>query len=631
MRAPPLDLRLVPAALAVWATCLAAVRVPPRAAATCAGVLALAALAVAAVAARGARDGEEPGRDRGVTAATGILRTLSKHASGGPRASSSPYPRGPSGLRRAGGHAVLVLVVSAAALASTAAQGAVRDAGLLAAVTAEHAVVRVTGTVRSAVTPVRGGPSWSAEGDRFRVVLVVEHLSGRGRSGPAAAPVLVLAGSTWRDVPYGSRVRALGALERTGPGDAMAAMLVVRGPPRQVTAPGPVHRVVAGLRGGLLRASAGLPADQRGLVPGTAIGDTSRIPTDLDAAMRVAGLTHVTAVSGAHFAIVGAVVLALATVVGLPRSARGGVVAVAMTGFVLLVHPAPSVLRAAVMGAVGVLALVLGRPARAVPALAACVLVLLLIDPWLAGSIGFALSVVATAGIVLGTGPLADGMSPLLGERGARLVAVPLAAQCACGPVVALLAPGLTTYAVPANVLAAPAIVPATVLGVLATVVAPWWDWGAELLVQGSGWATWWVAGTARFFAGLPGARLPWPEPPAGPLLLGVVTLGAVVGIARRRPRPVGAACPSVAGCAACHPLRAAPPATTVPPGDRRPGRRWSGTRPRPLPWSWSAGPSASSPSGPSPASSGRSGRRSPTRRSRVSRGPPTPRGRSGW
>jgi competence protein ComEC len=133
---------------------------------------------------------------------------------------------------------------------------------------------------------------------------------------------------------------------------------------------------------------------------------------------------------------------------------------------------------------------------------------------------------------------LAARLAPPVPEPVARFVMVPVAAQLACGPVVALLAPGLTTYAVPANLLAAPAVVPATVLGVLAALVAPWWEAGGAVLARGAGWAAWWVAATARLFAGLPGAQLPWPAPPVGPVLLVVATLGVVVALVRPRRRP---------------------------------------------------------------------------------------------
>jgi competence protein ComEC len=502
------DLRLLPAAAACWGACLVGVRLPPRAGI----VLAVLTVIVVGVVLRG------PPR-RSAAAA----RPAARHRS----------PRG---------HVVLVLLVVGAALGSAGSQRAVRDAGLLAALVTDGAQVRVVGTVRSEPVPLRSTSPWDADRERFRVDLALEHVTGRGRSGPAAARVLVLAGDRWRDVAYGSRVEAFGTLEPTGPGDSARAILVVRGPPSPRSGAGVLDRRVRTVRQALLRVSDGLPADRRGLVPGAAIGDTSRVPDDLDDALRVAGLTHITAVSGAHFAIVGGVVLALTAAFGVPRPARAAVVGLAMAGFVLLVHPAPSVLRAAVTGAVGVAALVLGRPSRAVPALAACVVVLLVVDPWLAGSVGFTLSVTATAGIVLGSGPLARGMTPLVPERAARVVAVPLAAQCACGPVVALLAPGLPTYAVPANLVAAPAVAPATVLGVLAALLAPWWEGGGTACARAAGWATAWIAAVARTAAGLPGSSLPWPAAPWGPLLLAVATAGVVLAVVRPWRRPAAPA-----------------------------------------------------------------------------------------
>lgn len=518
MRVPPLDLRLLPAATACWTTCLVGVRLAPRTATSVAVAAALVAC-LAALLGRG-----KPGR---------------RHRTGGGADGVLGPPARRTGVARLRGHVVLVLLVTSAGMASSASQRAVRDGGLLGSLVAESAQVRVVGRIASEPVPLRSTTPWGArDGDRVRVDLAVEHVVGRGWAGAASAPVLVLAGDRWRDVAYGSRVEALGTLEPTAPGDASAALLVVRGPPTLRAGPGVVDGRVRTVRQALLRVSEGLPPDQRGLVPGAAIGDTSRIPADLDAALRVAGLTHITAVSGAHFAIVGAVVLALTALTGVPRVARGAVVGLAMAAFVLLVHPTPSVLRAAAMGAVGVSALVLGRPSRAVPALAATIVVLLVVDPWLAGSVGFTLSVVATAGIVLGSGPLAGGMVPPLPERAARVVAVPLAAQCACGPVVALLAQGLPSYAVPVNLLAAPAVAPATVLGVLAALLAPWWEAGGTACATAAGWATAWIATVARVAVGLPGSQLPWPAPPWGPILLVVATAGLVLAIVRPwRPR----------------------------------------------------------------------------------------------
>src|SRR5699024_8124394 len=111
--------------------------------------------------------------------------------------------------------------------------------------------------------------------------------------------------------------------------------------------------------------------------------------------------------------------------------------------------------------AAGLLAVLLGRPSQAVAALCVTVVLLLLVDPWLARSYGFALSVLATAGLVLGTAPIARTLARVVPRWLAVAVAVPVAAQLACAPVIVLLDPSVSLYAVPANLLAAPALVPA--------------------------------------------------------------------------------------------------------------------------------------------------------------------------
>ena len=251
-------------------------------------------------------------------------------------------------------------------------------------------------------------------------------------------------------------------------------------------------------------------------MPGAAIGDVSRVPQDLVAAMRTVGLTHITAVSGSHFALLGGAVLALTGALALPRGLRSLIGVAVLTGLVLLVHPQPSVVRAAVMGAVGCLGLVVGRRSSAVPALATAVVVLLVVDPWLSRSAGFALSVLATGGIVLMAARLTSLLQHVLPRWLAIAVSVPVAAQAVCAPVLVLLDPAVSVYAVPANVLAAPALVPATLLGVATTVVAPWWPAAATGLATGAGGATWWVASVARTGAALPGAQLPWDGGPLG-------------------------------------------------------------------------------------------------------------------
>ena len=125
------------------------------------------------------------------------------------------------------------------------------------------------------------------------------------------------------------------------------------------------------------------------------------------------------------------------------------------------------------MGLIGVVALSSGRRRATLPAVGAAILLLVLIDPWLARSYGFALSVLATTGLVLLGAPWTDRFATWLPRPVAAAVAAPAAAQLACAPVVAMLSAQVSLVAIPANLLVAPAVAPATVLGVLAAGVAP--------------------------------------------------------------------------------------------------------------------------------------------------------------
>ena len=385
--------------------------------------------------------------------------------------------------------------------------------------------------VRSEVRPQPG--RWgTGDAATFRTVLAVEEVAGRGWEGTAAAPVAVLGGPEWRGLAYGTRVLATGRLAAAA--GAGRPPVLTSSDVQVLSAPGPADRGVHLLRTGLLAATEDLPPDARGLVPGAAFGDTSRVPVDLEQAMKDSGLTHITAVSGGHFAVLSVTVLAGTALLRLPRPVRAVTTAVVLGAFVLLVHPEPSVVRAAGMGVVSLLALLLGRPGQAVAGLAATVVVLVALDPWLTRSLGFLLSVVATGAILLLAPPLAallDGVVP----RGPALVlAVPVAAQAVCAPVLLLVEPAVSAYAVPANVLAAPAVGPATLLGLGATLTASWCEPVSDVLVQGAAGAAWWIAWVARTVAGLPGARVPWPGGPGGAALLAVLTAVVLVALLRR-------------------------------------------------------------------------------------------------
>lgn len=538
------DLRLVPAALAAWATAFVAVGASAadtllvaRATAVVLGVVLVAGLVALR---RAATVPGVSGADVGasvVAVPCGPAPGSGARRTDGPRLGPPVRPRGggPVGSRagssvgvRVVGQVVVVLACVTAVLLSGGVQLAARAP--LGALADERATATLVGTVRSAVEP-RTDP-WSGSADRHEVRVAVDRLTARGATVPAAGPVVVVgAGDGWTDLAYGSDVVVTGRLDVQGDRTFLRADAA----PRVVDDPGRFLQGVHTMRQSLLDATDRLSPQARGLVPGVAVGDTSRLDPELDEAMRTTSLTHVTAVSGGHFVVVVACVAALCVLLRAPRAVRVVVTGAAMVGFVALVHPEPSVLRAAAMGMVGVVGIALGRPSRAVAALGAAVVVLLVVDPWLARSYGFVLSVAATAGLALLTAPIARRLAPWCGRTAAHVVAVPVAAQAACAPIVVLLDPSVSTWAVPANLVAAPALGPATVLGVLATLVAPWWPGAATALAWTAGLFTGWIAGVAQVFAATPGARAPWPGGVGGAALLAVLTVVGLAVVLRSR------------------------------------------------------------------------------------------------
>jgi competence protein ComEC len=227
---------------------------------------------------------------------------------------------------------------------------------------------------------------------------------------------------------------------------------------------------------------------------------------------------------------------------GLGRRLAPLVAGVAVAAFVIVARPEPSVLRATVMGMIGLLAMLTGRQRQGLPALCAAVLLLVLIDPSLARSYGFALSVLATAGLLV--------LAPVWRERlrrrmpgfAADALAVAGAAEVAVAPVLVMLSGEVGLVSVAANLLAAPAVAPATLLGAIAGLTAPFALPVARVVVWPAGLAVGWIVWVARTASGLPYAVVPWPGGGWGVLTLIVAGGCAAVVLRWRRARILGAA-----------------------------------------------------------------------------------------
>ena len=334
----------------------------------------------------------------------------------------------------------------------------------------------------------------------------------------------------------GRPVRFTARIGRPTRRDLTVAVLNASGRPTAGTA-GAVQRAAHTVRGRFAAAVRGtLPAEQAAMLPALVLGDTSAVTAETDRDFRAAGMTHLMAVSGANVTIVCAAVLFSARLIG-PRAA---VVLAALTlvAFVVVVQPTASVLRAALMGAIGLAGMLSSRRRQAIPALCATVLGLLAIAPQLAVDVGFALSAVATAALVV----VAPAWSRRLAGRGcpkplADALAIAASAHLVTAPLVAGISGRVSLVAVIANLAAAPVIAPITVLGSAAAVLSVAWPSGAQLLIRFTGPELWWVVRVAHWSAGAPAATVPVPSGVPGVLLVAGVTALIVIGATRLRGR----------------------------------------------------------------------------------------------
>jgi len=414
--------------------------------------------------------------------------------------------------------------------AATAARTAARDAPVLRALVGRHPSVEAALVVDHDPRPLR----WS------ETVLVPARMTevvttDGGRMGLDVRVLVFARDPAWRALLPGERVAAHGRLGPPRGGDLTAAVLTATGPPRPLEPAPWVQRAAGGLRAGLWEATAPLPPQPGSLVPALAIGDTRGLDPGLEEEFRATGLTHLMAVSGANITIVVGFVMLLARWLRAGPGLAVAAAALALVGFVILVRPSPSVLRAAGMGAVGLLALLVGRSRVATSALATAVIGSLLLDPALAISPGFLLSVLATGALVLLAPRWRDrlrtaGVPPGLAEA----LAVPAAAQVACAPVIAGLSGQVSLVALPANLLAAPAVAPVTVLGVAAAAVSPVSLDLAGALAWLASWPARWLVLVASVGAAVPAAALEWASGWPGALALAAIVAG--VWLSWRRP-----------------------------------------------------------------------------------------------
>jgi competence protein ComEC len=300
--------------------------------------------------------------------------------------------------------------------------------------------------------------------------------------------------------------------------------------------------------------AAAIPEPEAGLAAGIVVGLRDRVDRALAADFTTVGASHVVAISGWNIAIVAASVAALAG--GWARRRRALLTAVAIIVYVSFAGGSPSVVRAAAMAGVVLVARESGRAGRAAAALGWAAVILLLVDPGLVGDAGFQLSSLATAGILAWATPLTEWLRRRAPSRLpgwlVECLAVSLAAQAATLPIVLLVFGRLAIISPLINLAVVPIVAPAmaasaiALIGGVATLV------GAPAIVATILGLPGWFLLAVMVGIVQAGARLPFAsatlEPPLNVAAAALAAaIPGVILIARRRssnreiPRPLPA------------------------------------------------------------------------------------------
>ena len=280
------------------------------------------------------------------------------------------------------------------------------------------------------------------------------------------------------------------------------------------------------VRAAIERAADELPEPDGALYRGLVIGDDRDQPRDMIERFRASGLSHLTAVSGQNVAFVLAACGPL--LVRMRPLPRWALTVAVIAWFVALTRFEPSILRAGVMAGLSATAYASGRERSPVRILALAVTALVLIDPLLVWSIGFWLSVGATAGVCT--------VGPWLAQRLAVFGPLALPVGITLGAQLGVVVPSVAVFgrlplvSVVANLLAVPVAGFVMLYGLPAGLIAGSIPPLAPVLMIPSRFGTRWVDSVARL-----GARLE-PDPPWPWIGWGVVAVTVAWLVCRPRP-----------------------------------------------------------------------------------------------
>ena len=380
----------------------------------------------------------------------------------------------------------LALILIAALLTGSAGS-AIRQIGLtnnyLAAKLSLTPSVEIIGVLKT-------DPTWSRPkviGSRFRsrsmtMLASISQISIAGENKKLRLPVRITS-PEFVDLIPGEKFRVSGVAFPTAE-RRVAALIATQGGFVKLSEANFLQRASGRIRDSFRKSAQSIGGASGALIPGLVIGDTSLQELEFTTDMRRVGLSHLTAVSGANFAIIAAFLLWLSQWFFRRVRSRLILTSAVLIGFIFLVRPSPSVLRASVMSAVILIARARGVKADSIPSLGLAISFLILMDPFQAIDPGFALSVAATAGILLLAPKIEEFIIDRYGyPRFAQVLAIPLSATIMCTPVILAISGMFSLVSIPANMIAEPVVAPITIIGFIAALISPFSQCVAHLLL----------------------------------------------------------------------------------------------------------------------------------------------------
>ncbi len=349
----------------------------------------------------------------------------------------------------------------------------------------------------------------------------------------------------WTALPVGGEMALDGRLAALGPHDGYQR---IRGAHAvfRVRTELPTGRRRAGLSGAVDRVrermeralELGLPPPQAALLRGMTLGQDEGLDTPTRDDFRASGLTHILAASGQNIVLLAALAVPLLSLLGLGLRARLAVVLGLIALYVPLAGAGPSIQRAGIMGAAGIVAALAGRPASRWYAIGLALFATLLLNPRAAQDPGWQLSFAAVLSMLLLVARLRERLERRgLPRAAAEAVAVTLAATLGTAPLIALHFDRISLASIPANLLAAAAVAPVMWLGMLAGTLGLVWASAASALNAVNAYPLAYLGWIAHASAHLPLASVPVPSPSPAAIVGLYAAAGAFIVVPRlRRP-----------------------------------------------------------------------------------------------